>query len=141
MPDEATSPTAGMAQPAGAGGGAAGQPAQAPMGVSSVTGPTPNKGFEAQAVQRLGGIASLLHETLPMVGYNSELGKAIGNLLDKIVKLLPSGNQDQQAQKNMWQSQMQKQAQQAQMAQSLKQPPQQAPGQTPGGPPMPKMAA
>ena len=107
------------------------------MGVSSVTGPTPNKGYEAQAIQRLGGIAKQLYEMLPMIGFNSELGKAIGKMLDAVRSHLPQGGIDQTAQQNNLRNMMLKNAQNMGTAQQLR-PPQGGGGQMPpGGPPMP----
>ena len=60
------------------------QPQQPPFGASSATGPTPNKGYEAAAMQRVGVLVKAMTELLPQVGMQSELGlelhKAIGIL-------------------------------------------------------------
>lgn len=53
------------------------QPQQPPFGQSSVTGPTPNKGYEAAAKQRLGLVIKQLTDMLQMTGATSDLGKEI----------------------------------------------------------------
>lgn len=70
----------------------AGPSQQAPFGSSPVTGPTPNKGFEAAAGQRMGLIVKQLQDMLQMVGAGSEIGKTVLKMLNMGVKLVPSGS-------------------------------------------------
>jgi len=65
----------GISPPAAAPQGA--QPQQAPFGSSPATGPTPNKGYEAAAMQRVGVLVKQMTEILPQVGATSDLGQAL----------------------------------------------------------------
>jgi len=127
------------ASPQAAGGGS---PQQAPMGVSSVTGPTPNKGLEAAVIQRLGGVINQLTEMLPMVGATSELGTVIMKALTSFAKHVQPGQSNPASEKNNLQRMMQQNQQNMQMSQQMR-PPQPGGGQPqPGGPPqMPQQAA
>jgi hypothetical protein len=116
-------------------------PQQAPMGVSSVTGPTPNKGLEAAVIQRLGGMINALTEMLPMVGATSEMGNMIMDTIKKFSKHVPPGASSPASERNNLQQQMMKNQQNMQMQQQMKpggQPSQGA--QPPGGPPMAQAA-
>ena len=122
---EATPPTAG-----------GDQPQQAPMGVSSATGPTPNKGYEAAVIQRLGSIVPALYEMLPMAGASSDIGKAISKALESLSKFVPPGASNAASQQNDLKRQLMQNQQNAQMQQQARP---QMPGQggmQPGGPPM-----
>jgi hypothetical protein len=102
------------------------------MGVSPITGPTPNKGFEAAAMQKLGGIINQLAEIIPLVGATSDIGKAAMDALQKLAKQVPSGaNSPASEQSNLKKALMQSQQNMSQMQQMK--PPGGAPG--PGGPP------
>lgn len=70
--------------------GAQGQ--QAPFGQSPVTGPTPNKGFEAAALKRVGLVVKQLSELLPLAGAGSDVGKDILKALNILAKHVPSGS-------------------------------------------------
>jgi cell division protein FtsB len=94
---------------------------QAPFGASPATGPTPNKGFEAAAAQRLGLVIKQLEELIPMAGATSEMGKAVLEALNKLVKYVPAGSVNPAQQKNQIESMAQKNAQQNQQMQALKQ--------------------
>jgi len=61
------------------------------MGSSPATGPTPNKGFEAAGLQRLGLIIKQLEQLVPMFGSASEPGKAVLDALRSLSKHVPSG--------------------------------------------------
>jgi len=61
------------------------------MGSSPATGPTPNKGFEAAGLQRLGLVVKQLEQLVPMFGSGSEPGKAVLEALNKLAKHVPSG--------------------------------------------------
>ena len=94
---------------------------QAPFGASPATGPTPNKGFEAAAAQRLGLVVKQLEELIPMAGATSDIGKACLDALNKLVKHVPAGSVNPAQQKNQIESMAQKNAQQNQQMQALKQ--------------------
>ena len=120
---------------------AAPQQQQAPFGQSPATGPTPNKGFEAAAAQRLGLVVKQLEELLPMAGAGSEIGKAVLEALNKLVKLVPSGSVNPAAAKNNIEQMAMKNQQQNQQMQAIKAQamkggqPGGAPGGAPGGMP------
>ena len=61
------------------------------MGSTPATGPTPNKGFEAAGLQRLGLVVKQLEQLVPMFGSGSEPGKAVLEALNKLAKHVPSG--------------------------------------------------
>lgn len=100
-------------QPAGAGG--------APMGSTSATTPTPNRGGEAAAMQVLGSVAQLLTHALSQAGATSELGSKILDLLTKVSKLSPPGSSSPAGQKNVMDQAQLRNAQQNQMAQQMRQ--------------------
>jgi hypothetical protein len=111
------------------------------MGVSSVTGPTPNKGFEAAAMQKLGSITNQLAEIIPLAGPLSDMGKLAIEMLQKITKLVPpGGNSPASEQNNLKQALIQSQQNMSQMQQMR---PQASPAASPpGGPPrMPGLPA
>lgn len=78
----------------------AGQSAQEPFGTSPATGPTPNKGYEAAGLQRLGSVIKQLEELIPMFGAASDPGKACLDALNKLVKWVPAGSVTPASQKN-----------------------------------------
>ena len=112
---------------------AAPQQQQAPFGSSPATGPTPNKGFEAAAAQRLGLVIKQLEELIPMAGATSEIGKACLDALNKLVKYVPPGSVNPAAAKNNIEQMAMKNAQNNQQMQAIKQ--QSAGGGQPGGQP------
>jgi hypothetical protein len=118
------------------------QQAQAPSGVSPATGPTPNKGYEAAAAQRLGLIIKQLESIIPMAGATTDIGKACLEALNKLVKFVPAGSVNPAAEKNNIEQMAMKNAQANQQMQALKA--QQMQGQgggQPAAPPqMPKAA-
>jgi hypothetical protein len=61
------------------------------MGSSPATGPTPNKGFEAAGLQRLGLIIKQLEQLVPQFGSASEPGKDVLKALNMLAKHVPSG--------------------------------------------------
>ena len=87
--------------PAPASGGP-GQPAakQAPFGSSPATGPTPNRGYEAAAAQKLGLVLKQLGEMIPLAGATSEMGMAIMDMIKKGSKFVPQGSVTPAAEKN-----------------------------------------
>ena len=80
---------------------AAGQQSQQPpFGSSPATGPTANRGYEAAALQRLGLVVKQLEELIPVAGATTDVGKAVLEALNKLVKLVPPGSVSPAAQKN-----------------------------------------
>ena len=71
---------------------AQGQGQQAPFGQSPVTGPTPNKGFEAAALKRVGLVVKQLTELLQLAGASTDVGKDILKAINMLVKHVPSGS-------------------------------------------------
>jgi hypothetical protein len=120
-----------ISPPASAPQGAA-QPQQPPFGSSSATGPTPNKGYEAAAAQRVGVIVKQMTEILPMVGATSELGQALMKAMTSLAKHVPPGSTSNAAEKNS----IEKMAMQNQQNGAIQQ--QMKPGQ-PGAAPPPSM--
>lgn len=111
------------------------------MGASSATGPTPNKGYEAAVVQKLGVFINQLTDMYKMAGPGSEIGKDILKIINIASKHVPPGTVSPAAEKNAVESMALKNAQGQQQMQALKQGG--APGGQPaaGGPPqMPKAA-
>lgn len=102
------------------------------MGVSSATGPTPNKGYEASAMQGVGVILKQLYNLLPMAGPSSDIGKTILKAITELSKHVPPGSVTPAAERNSIDQMAIKNAQQAKMMQGMKPPGQ--PGQ-PGAPP------
>lgn len=88
-----------------------GQPSQPPFGTTSAVGSTPNKGYEAAGLQKLGVVVKQLESLLPEVGAGSDVGKAVLDALNKLVKFVPSGSVTPAAQKNAIEAQMRQQAQ------------------------------
>lgn len=122
-------------------GGMAAKPA--PMGASPATGPTPNKGFEAAAQQKLAMVVSQLEQILPQVGAGSEPGQAVMKAIQGLAKFVPAGTMSPASQKNSLEQMQMKAVQQNAQMQALKAasaggggPPGGAPpGAAPGGPP------
>ena len=82
-------------------------------------GATPNKGFEAAGVQKLGVIVKELESLVPMVGATSEVGKAVLDALGKLAKHIPTGAVSPASQRNVMQDMMMKAQQNGQMQQQL----------------------
>lgn len=118
MPEQ--TPTAATPRPSPAGGGqvVSGQP---PFGVSPASGPTPNKGLEAAALQRLGSIVKQLTDLLALTGAMSDTGKAVLDVLPKLTKLVPPGSVSPASEKNNIEQMAMKNTQQNQQMQALKQ--------------------
>ena len=106
---------------------------QPPFGSSPATGPTPNRGFEAAGMQKLGLIIKQLNEILPMLAPASDAWKATHDALGKLVKAMPDPSSPASDKTNIQQMAM-KQAQNAAMAQKM-----QAGGGQGGAPQMPGM--
>ena len=110
------------------------QPQQPPAGVSQATGPTPNKGYEAAAAQRLGLVIKQLEELVSMAGATTEVGQAALKMLNIGVKMVPPGSVTPASAKNNIEQMAMKNAQQNQQMQALKA---QGAGGQPGAAPMP----
>ena len=127
---------------------AAGSPApDAPMGVSSATGPTPNRGYEAAAKQRLGVVLRQLEQMVPLAGATTDLGKSILKALNDLAKHIQPGEVTPAAERNTLESAMMQNQQNTAMQQQMRaaQPPGGAPGGAssgaPGGARPPQAAA
>lgn len=107
------------ATPAAVPGGA--QPTQPPFGTTSATGPTPNRGYEAAGLQRLGSVVKQLEELIPMFGAASEPGKACLDALNKLVKLVPAGSVTPASERANLENRAMKQVQENQQVQALRQ--------------------
>lgn len=105
------------------------------MGSSPVTGPTPNKGYEAAVTQKLGLVIKQLTDMFGMTGPGSPQGKAILKAISDLSKLVEPGAVSPGSERNALEQMMLKNAQQTQALSSLK--PQGAPGMPPGGAPPP----
>lgn len=116
--------------PAGSGLPKPAQTQQPPMGVSPATGPTPNKGYEAAAMQKVAVVIKQLEAALPLAGSGSDLGKAILDALNKLAKHVQPGSTSQAAQRNEIDQMQMKNMQAAQMQKQLN-----APGGAQGGAP------
>jgi hypothetical protein len=84
-------------------------------------GSTPNKGYEAAGLQKLGVVVKQLESLLPEVGAGSDIGKAVLDALSKLVKFVPSGSVTPAAQKNAIEAQMRQHAQGNQQMQAIQQ--------------------
>lgn len=82
-------------------------------------GATPNKGFEAAGLQKLGVIVKELEALVPMVGATSEVGKAVLDSLSKLAKHIPTGAVSPASQRNVIQDMMQKAQQNGAMQKQL----------------------
>lgn len=111
-----------------------GQPQQPPFGQTPATGSTPNKGYEAAGLQKLGVVVKTLEGMLPELGSGSDAGKAVLECLNKLVKFVPAGSVTPAAQKNSIEAQMRAAAQNNQQMQAVQQMRQQGVGgqQPPG---------
>jgi hypothetical protein len=120
------------------------QPQQPPFGSSPATGPTPNKGYEAAAMQRVGVLVKALTEILPTVGMSSDLGQAIHKAIGLLGKHVPPGSTSNAAEKNSIEKMAIQNQQNGAMQQQMKQPgaagAQPPPSMPQAAPQMPKAA-
>lgn len=101
--------------------GAAPAPAQeAPLGVSSATGPTPNKGYEAAAKQRLGVVLRQLEQLVPLAGATTEIGKSVLKALNDLAKHIEPGEVTPAAERNTLESMAMQNQQNTGLMQALK---------------------
>ena len=98
-----------------------GQPAQPPFGQTPATGATPNKGYEAAGMQKLGVCVKMLETLLPELGASSEAGQAVLKSLNSLVKFVPAGSVTPAANKKSIEAQQRQAATQNQQMQALKQ--------------------
>jgi hypothetical protein len=103
------------------------------MGVSPMTGPTPNKGYEAAGLQQLGMIVKQLERVIPLLGAGSDPGAAVLKALNALAKFVPAGSVTPAAEKNMAEQTMMKATQNNQQMQALKAGAGGAPGGAPPG--------
>jgi hypothetical protein len=115
-----------------------GQPQQPPFGQTPATGSTPNKGFEAAGLQKLGVVVKQLEGLVAELGSSSEPGQAVLKALSSLVKFVPAGSVTPAAQKNSIEAQQRNMAQNNQQMAALKQRAAQGQG---GGAPQPQGAA
>lgn len=108
--------------PAAPAGPQPGMPQQSspPFGASPATGPTPNKGYEAAAAQRLGLVIKQLTDLVALSGATSEVGQAALKMLNIGVKLVPAGSVTPAAEKNNIEQMAMRNAQGNQQMQALK---------------------
>ena len=114
------------------------QPQQAPFGTSSMTGPTPNKGYEANAIQRVSLLVKQMAEILPQIGATSDLGQALMKAMQGLSKHVTPGTSSNAAEKNAIEKMAITNQQNGQMQQQLKQA--MGPQGAAPPPPMPKAA-
>lgn len=100
---------------------AAAAPKEAPFGSSSATGPTPNQGYEAQALQQLGVAVKQLEKLVPLVGANSELGQTILKALPQLAKFSPPGAVTPAGERNVLEGAMMQNQRQAPLLEMLRQ--------------------
>ena len=98
-----------------------GQSQQPPFGSTPATGATPNRGYEAAGLQKLGVVVKQLEALLPEVGASSEAGQAVLKALNSLVKFVPQGSVTPAAQKNSIEAQQRNMAQNNQQMLALKQ--------------------
>ena len=125
MPDQATTPAA--AQPGQT------QPQQAPFGVSSITGPTPNRGYEAAAQQRVGALVNQMMDIVKLTGVSSELGQALLKAVTGLSKHVPPGTVSNAQERNALEKAQLQNRENGAMQQQLRQMGQQGQGAAPGG--------
>ena len=134
MPDAtpASAPGASSSPPTP---GVPGQPPakQAPFGSSPATGPTPNRGYEAAAAQKLGLVLKQLGDIIQLAGATSEMGLAIMDMIKKGSKFVPQGSVTPAAEKNQIDNMAMKNTQNNQQMQAIMAQKQQ--GAAPGGQP------
>src|SRR5208282_4558365 len=90
-----------------------------PFGQAAATQPTPNRGYEAAGLQRLGLVVQGLQEILPQVGSGSDVGQAILKALTGLSKFVPPGAVTPAAQKQQLERMAQAQQQGNQQMQAL----------------------
>jgi hypothetical protein len=97
------------------------QQQQVPFGQAAAAQPTPNRGYEAAGLQRLGLVIQQLQEILPQVGAGSDVGQAVLKALSSLSKFVPPGSVTPAAQRQMLERMGQAQQQGNQQMQVLAQ--------------------
>lgn len=92
-----------------------------PFGTPAAPQPTPNRGYEAAGLQRLGLVIQQLQEILPQVGAGSDAGQAVLKALTGLSKFVPPGSVTPAAQKQQLERMAQAQQQGNQQMQILAQ--------------------
>ena len=114
-------------------------PGKEPFGNSSASQATPNAGYEAAALQRVGVLVKQVQDLMNMVGATSETGQGLLKALNIRVKMVPAGTVSSASEKNMLDQAQMRNTQNMALQQQLKaqamKPPGGAPGGAPGGPP------
>ncbi len=90
-----------------------------PFGQAAAAQPTPNRGYEAAGLQRLGLVVQQMQEILPQVGSGSEVGQALLKALTALSKFVPPGSVTPAAQKQQLERMAQAQQQGNQQMQAL----------------------
>ena len=103
-----------------------------------MTGPTPNKGYEANAIQRVSLLVKQMAEILPQIGATSDLGQALMKAMQGLSKHFTPGTSSNAAEKNAIEKMAITNQQNGQMQQQLKQA--MGPQGAAPPPPMPKAA-
>lgn len=107
---------------AGASPGApAGGPAKEPFGGSPASQATPNAGYEAAALQRVGVIVKQVQDLMNLVGATSETGQQLLKALNVLVKMVPAGTVSPASEKNMLEQAQMRNTQNMAQSQQLKQ--------------------
>jgi hypothetical protein len=91
------------------------------MGVSSATGPTPNKGFEAAGKQKIAVLLTQLEQLVPMLGATSEIGAAVLKAINLLAKHVEPGTATPAGQKSMAENMQMRAIQNQNQMQQLKQ--------------------
>jgi hypothetical protein len=90
------------------------------MGASPLSGPTPNKGYEAAGLQQLGSVLKQLERLVPLLGATSEPGAAVLKALSSLGKFVPAGSVSPASDANNAQQAMMKATQNNAQMQALK---------------------
>ena len=110
-----------MPQPQQAAPAQPGAKPAAPFGQTSAMAPTPNKGAEAAAMQKLAMGVKLIGDAFAAAGATSELGQKILEVLPKLSKMVPLGASTPASERNTMQDVAMKNAQQNQAMQQFRQ--------------------
>jgi len=113
--------TGGAKPPAPGASAAPATPGKEPFGGSSATQATPNAGYEAAALQRVGVIVKQVQDLMGLVGATSETGQSLLKALNILVKMVPAGTVTPAAEKNMLEQAQMRNTQNMATSQQLKQ--------------------
>jgi hypothetical protein len=106
-----------------------------PFGAQGAPTPSPNRGYEAAGLQRLGNILVELNQIETLLGPGSEPGKAVAKAISQLSKYVPPGSVTPSSQNQMAQRMMQSSQQNNAQMQALQRMQQQGAGGAPGGAP------